>query len=52
MSTPSATAVANDELGGSERDDDGGDGGDVVRDGHGGVDMRVGGLRAAAALHG
>ena len=37
--------MANDELCGSERDEhDGGDGGGVVRDGHGGVGMRVGGL--------
>ena len=44
---PRATAAGNDELGGSERDGDGGDGGDVVRGGHGGVGTRLGGLGAA-----
>ena len=39
---PSATAVVNEELGGGERDGDGGGGGGRLGEGHGGVGMRAG----------
>ena len=38
---PSATATVNEELGGSERDGDGGGRGGGLAGGHGGVGMRV-----------
>ena len=41
---PSATATVNEELGGSERDGDGGSRGGGLVGGHGGVGMRVGGV--------